>query len=149
MVDHRDIDRDTKIRVLRSAATHVTGNEERALRLLPDIAHRVGLTLEQVKAIVEAHGWPRPKSMMRAADILTAGKEVQEGDLPEVQQPATSRPTAAPADDRLVMVEIAHLAPDPDNVRDDLGDLSEMVASIEDMGILQPIVARRHEGKVS
>lgn len=42
---------------------------------------------------------------------------------------------------------IGQLHPHPDNIRDDLGDLSELTASIREHGILQPIVVEHHPDK--
>lgn len=42
---------------------------------------------------------------------------------------------------------ISQLHPHPDNIRDDLGDLSELAASIRAHGILQPIVVEHHPDK--
>lgn len=42
----------------------------------------------------------------------------------------------------LVEVRLSDLLPDPDNPRDDVGDVSELAASMQSAGLLQPIVAR-------
>lgn len=42
---------------------------------------------------------------------------------------------------------ISQLHPHPDNVRDDLGDISELAASIAAHGILQPVVVEHHPSK--
>ena len=42
---------------------------------------------------------------------------------------------------------VSQLHPHPDNIRDDLGDLSELAASIRVHGILQPVVVEHHPDK--
>lgn len=135
-----EVDRATKIKVLRSAASRVAGHHNPAI-VLPDVAHHNGLNLEIVRAIVTTHGWPREKSMLRAVEILERGAAVQPADM--VSENAAPAPVAA-----YQLLAPAALTPDPDNVRDDLGDLSELARSIRDLGILQPIVARRHQGQL-
>ena len=45
------------------------------------------------------------------------------------------------------MIDIRRLEPNPHQPRRDFGDLSEMVASVKEKGILEPILVRSHEGK--
>jgi len=45
------------------------------------------------------------------------------------------------------MIDIGRIVPNPHQPRRDFGDLSEMVASIKEKGILEPILVRSHEGK--
>lgn len=132
----RIISRQVKIAVLRAAAraTHPT-------TALPTIASHHSLTIEEAKAIVHAHGWPKPHSMLHAADLL------------EARDTAAQAPAAAPDDStgptrKLVTVRTELLHPDPDNIRDDLGDITELADSIAAVGILQPIVVRRHKGRL-
>lgn len=126
----------TTIRVLRSAAARVAGHRAPHL-LLPDIAHRHDLTIDVVRDIVTRHGWPRPASMNRAIDILEAGAN------PATTGPSTG-PSVHPLADGATLMHLPpnRLHPDPANVRLDLGDLTELAASISELGILQPIVAR-------
>lgn len=137
-VDHQAIDRQTKSKILRSAAVHADGASPHLA--LPEIAHRHHMTLETVKAVVYAHGWPKAASMLRAADIL----DRRTGEAEERAELEFALPEAAT--EILEQVPVDQLRPDPNNIRDDLGDLSELAASIRDVGILQPIVARRHAG---
>lgn len=46
-------------------------------------------------------------------------------------------------DQRLMSVPIGNLHPDPDNPRVELGDVDELAASLDQVGMLQPIIARR------
>jgi len=45
------------------------------------------------------------------------------------------------------MIDIELIEPNPHQPRKHFGDLSEMVASIKEKGILEPILVRTHEGK--
>jgi ParB family chromosome partitioning protein len=45
------------------------------------------------------------------------------------------------------LVDIERIEPNPHQPRKHFGDLSEMVASIKEKGILEPILVRSHEGK--
>ena len=44
------------------------------------------------------------------------------------------------------MIDIRRIEPNPHQPRKDFGDLSEMVASVKEKGILEPILVRSHEG---
>lgn len=123
------VDNALKARVCKSLAVGAEGPYPH--QTFPAIASRENLTIDQVKAIAHAHGWPRPSSLRRAADILT-----QTPDQPGHQ-------LAMATDTTFAELCLDDLHPDPDNVRDDLGDLTELAHSIRDVGILQPIVARR------
>lgn len=57
--------------------------------------------------------------------------------------PAPAPPAARP---QLVDARVADLIPDPDNPREDVGDVTELANSMAANGLLQPIVARRHTG---
>ncbi|GAA4120568.1 hypothetical protein GCM10022215_24350 [Nocardioides fonticola] len=116
---------------------------------LPTIAANRRLTIEQVKEIVQAHGWPRIESMRRAAEILERGLDPDRAnELAPLAATPNATPNATPTttDQQLVDVLLDELHPDPDNVRDELGDLTELARSIADQGVLQPVVARRHDG---
>lgn len=52
---------------------------------------------------------------------------------------ATARATGT----GLVRVQVSELHPDPNNLREEITDVSELAASIEQVGLLQPIIARR------
>lgn len=45
------------------------------------------------------------------------------------------------------MIDIRRLEPNPHQPRREFGDLSDMVASVKEKGILEPILVRSHEGK--
>lgn len=46
-----------------------------------------------------------------------------------------------------VMIDVLKLHPDPDNIRKDLGDVTEMAASIKQVGILQSLTVAPHPDK--
>lgn len=122
---------ETKARILRAAADAKYPREA-----LPTIASHHHLTIDEVREVVHAHGWPRAESMRRAAVSLD---ELAARD-------ATPAPTETADAGGEVTVPIAQVQPDPDNVREDVGDLSELVDSLVQVGMLQPIVVRR-DGK--
>lgn len=130
MADHTPAS--VKAAVLRAAARTTYGTTA-----LPTIAHNHQLTLDDVKTIVEKHGWPRKESMLRAAEILERrqAEQVLEADLEQ-------------HDDVLVQVPVGKVHPDPNNVREQLGDLTELADSIVQVGLIQPIVVRRHSGRL-
>jgi ParB family chromosome partitioning protein len=45
------------------------------------------------------------------------------------------------------LLDIARIEPNPHQPRKQFGDLSEMVASIKEKGVLEPILVRAHQGK--
>jgi ParB family chromosome partitioning protein len=45
------------------------------------------------------------------------------------------------------LIDIGRIEPNPHQPRKDFGDLSEMVASVKEKGILEPILVRSHEGQ--
>lgn len=111
----------------------------------------------QVQLILGAHGHPQVQAMRAAVDTLrplgdrtvTFGVPAAQVDrrLPAATPgptPITSRlPAPGMAGRVLQMVPVADLVPDPGNIRDALGDVDELAASITEHGLLQPIVARR------
>jgi ParB family chromosome partitioning protein len=158
MVDISTIPRRTKAAMLQRAARYVDDhpNAGNPGLILPTIASDNSMTLDTVKAIVQAHGWPRAESMRRAAAVLTtdAGAVLAPpddsltGKRLEDRLPKTTAAAVAHEDQTFELLDVEDLHPDPDNVRDDLGDLSELAASIRDVGILQPIVARLVDNKL-
>jgi ParB family chromosome partitioning protein len=45
------------------------------------------------------------------------------------------------------VIDIGRIEPNPHQPRREFGDLSEMVASVKEKGILEPILVRSYEGK--
>lgn len=58
----------------------------------------------------------------------------------------TTLVTPRDADQQLLTVAVGRVLPDPNNPRENLGDLTELAASLREVGMLQPIVARRTSG---
>jgi ParB family chromosome partitioning protein len=54
--------------------------------------------------------------------------------------------TAAHSESIGRLVDISRIEPNPHQPRKDFGDLDEMVASVKEKGILEPILVRNHEG---
>ncbi|MSZ76797.1 MAG: ParB/RepB/Spo0J family partition protein [Actinobacteria bacterium] len=124
-----EVPRGVRAAILRSVAQSRYPREA-----LASVASNHNLTLAQVKGVVEQHGWPLPQSMLKAAALLErAGVRETEDSGQE---------------DIFLVIEIGRLCADPDNVRDDLGDLGELMDSMVQVGLLQPIVARRQSGRL-
>ena len=45
------------------------------------------------------------------------------------------------------MIDIRRVVPNPHQPRKHFGDLSEMVVSVKEKGVLEPILVRSHDGK--
>lgn len=56
------------------------------------------------------------------------------------QSRATGIIAAAMSDEAVTQVSIGDVVENPENPREDLGDLGELAASIESLGILQPLL---------
>lgn len=148
--------------MLRVAVT--AGIELRVVQMLArptslaTTAERTGLTYRQVNEIAIRHGYPDVRRLEQAvpalqeaaktelADHLRDGGTTElhpiDGEAPALL-PKEPRPTVAITDRELVRVPVAGIFPDPENLRDDVGDVTELAASIRETGLLQPIVARR------
>lgn len=61
----------------------------------------------------------------------------------EPTAPTASGTPAMRAGQQLARVALADLHPDPNNPRDEVTDVAELAASIEQVGLLQPIIVRR------
>lgn len=124
------IDLDATIRVLTAVV-----NAEHPRTALPTIASNNQLTLEQVRAVITQHGWPDTAAMSAACESLRDARAAR-GKPPE-----TVLTDAEPG--QLVRIRVSQLVPDPANVRENIGDVSDLVASIREIGLLQPPVVRR------
>lgn len=109
---------------------------------LPTIAANFKLQLVDLQAILNHHGYPETVRLHAAAAALEAGAT------------APARPVTDQADDEepvdgyLIRVPLEQLHADPDNVREHLDDIDDLAASIQEAGLLQPIVARKHQGRL-
>lgn len=128
---------------------------------LPTIASNFKVTLADLQTVLKAHGYPDNDVMARAAVALRA-EAVEDADRAETDAALTVVPDdAKAATPRLVRVTVDELVPDPENLREhvtgvrardvDSGngdtaaqdDVEQLADSIREVGLLQPIVARR------
>lgn len=129
---------------------------------LPTIASNFKVTLADLQAILNRHGYPDTTRMRNAATALR-GEAIEEADSEDTSPVAV----VAPPDDkpRMTRVRVDDLHPDPDNLREHVhgvpvdrdlddanssrdmvvDDIEQLADSIREVGLLQPIVARRHE----
>lgn len=120
--------------------TGITQEQERAVveRLLrgeslAQVAMTVGIHRHRVEETAAWSGYPDTDKMRAAL-----------ADLPGGDHPAAAADAADAVPAReLARVAVADLHPDPDNLRADVGDVSELAATMREVGLLQPIVARR------
>lgn len=125
---------------------------------LPTIASNFKVTLADLQAVLNAHGYPDNERMAREATALR-GRAVEEADRAETDEHLSAvpdAPTAGPP--RLVKVAVDDLHADPNNLREHVdapiptdeqsnnaasGDIEQLADSIKEVGLLQPIVARK------
>lgn len=127
---------DTLTRAAKAGILRRVAGEDHPKLVLADIAHEHGITVPELQTLLNKHGYPRPESMRRAADLIENPQAVEQA----VQSPTPQR------DDTLRQVPLHLLRPDPANPREDLGDLTDLGRSLADAGMLQPIIARKHGG---
>ena len=128
----------TQAAILRAVAA-----EKYPKLALGPIAARYSVVFDELQALVRRHGYPDVAAMRRAADELVsraaaADAAATTGDDVDEDNPAGTY-TAVP---------VAQLHPDPDNPRDELHDIEDLAQSIQEVGLLQPIVVRRHSGRL-
>ncbi|MDN4174754.1 ParB/RepB/Spo0J family partition protein [Nocardioides sp. SOB77] len=112
---------------------------------LPEIAHRFHLTLQVVQRIVERAGYPDTERMLaKARELEEAAHRPPPGEAPSNDDAVDE----LPAEGRLATVRVGDVHPDPDNPRDRLEGIEELAESITGVGLLQPIVVRRHAGRL-
>ena len=75
-------------------------------------------------AVAAAHG-PAPKPAPRPATVTA------------------TVPVSLPAEGQLVEVLLELVQPDPDNPRESVGDLTELMESMAEHGLIQPLIVRR------
>lgn len=117
---------EVKARILRAVAASKYPREA-----LPAVAANHHLTIDDVRDLVAQHGGADQKAMLivAASDYDTEARS------------ASSPEPAAGGGETRVPVDKVH--PDPSNVRTDLGDLGDLIESLTQIGMLQPIVVRR------
>jgi ParB family chromosome partitioning protein len=131
------------------------------LRLLiagkgPDLAADLsGEPLRAVNALAFHVGYPNRDQMRQTLTRLEADLGPRTTTQPLhpdlVRHPPTMPTKPAPRASRagqLIDVPLDQLHPDPDNPRAHLPDIPELAASMDTQGLLQPIVARRHTGRL-
>lgn len=108
-------------------------------RAVPFVAAAVGLSTEEVLALAAEHGATRPDGSVDAA-VLPATVAMLEGRGPAIPTRQEVPPTAGVKPMRgLALVPVGLIDADGRNVRDELGDLTELACSIRSVGILQPL----------
>lgn len=103
---------------------------------LGSIASNHQLTMDQLRTILNHHGYPDTDRMRRAIEQLAVANAT-----PTPPQAATAGPVMRRA-------KVTDLHADPDNLRSDTSDITELAESIVAIGLLQPIVAREHGGRL-
>lgn len=88
-----EVPREKKAKILRAVAASKYPRES-----LPVIASNHGLTIDQVKEVVQSHGWPNPGSMNRAAEVLERGPRVKPVVVDDTPEPTVEVPV--PTGDR-------------------------------------------------
>ncbi|QIM20566.1 ParB/RepB/Spo0J family partition protein [Phycicoccus sp. HDW14] len=96
-------------------------------------AEVTGLSYPHAAEIARTHGYPDTEAMRASLEQLRAAAQEKPAAAAEAMTGRT-----------LVTVALADVHPDPDNPREDLGDVDELAESIRQSGLLQPIVVRRH-----
>lgn len=161
----------TKAAILRAVIS-----ERHPRNAIPAIAHRFGVLVADVKHVIDAAGYPDNAKMRAEASDLEQQEAADSARLfQEPAQPAEEKlgddsgsstydgprtdvepheHAAASGDElgELVRLRLADVHPDPDNLRDlpsvDDPDIVELADSMTELGLLQPITVRRHEGRL-
>ena len=108
----------------------------------PAIAGHFQITLSELDTLVNRHGYPDKQLMRKHRDrILEAADQA-----PALSSSVTAGDEPA-APSGVPRVALTRLRPDPNNIRDELTGIEDLAASIQEVGLLQPIVART-EGQV-
>lgn len=123
---------------------------------LGNIAHRHRMTMDDLQTLLRHAGYPDRSAMTREVQRLEQRAQadvavVDEGpDYGDQDAPETSDyPTSARG---LSHVSVSALHANPDNVRERLGsydELQELSESIAEIGLLQPIIARENDGRLT
>jgi ParB family chromosome partitioning protein len=137
-----------------------------------DIAKRHGCLVANGEVDYTAAGYAAAELLQASAPAIAVREpasvkvppipRVDPGSFPHSQRPAppvrvkptpvtiaASRPAPAPpptraaGGDELLRVRIDQVHPDPDNPRTDIGDVTELAASLLSVGLLQPLIVRR------
>lgn len=127
---------------------------------LPAIASNYKITLADLQAILNSHGYPDTARMRNAATGLR-GRAIEDADTQDTEDTGAAAVKGRLVDKpRMVRVPVDTLHPDPDNLREHVtapipvdersktgastpDDIEQLADSIREVGLLQPIVARR------
>ncbi|GAB3889019.1 ParB/RepB/Spo0J family partition protein [Terrabacter terrigena] len=124
------------------------------------IARERALPENVVVLLRDAHGYPSTAALRTAAAQLihlgqaditvdqSGGRVTPTPSAGRAAKPAAPMPGAGDEDALLLEVLVTDVHPDPDNARENVGDIRELAASIEAAGLLQPLVVRRHQGRL-
>jgi ParB family chromosome partitioning protein len=117
---------------------------------LPTIASNAHMTLADLQAVLNRHGYPDRSRLAAAREKLLAEAEAADAaadEYPDLHTitDAELATVEAPSAERLATVGVTTLRPDPDNPREKIldTDVEELADSIAEVGLLQPIVARQ------
>lgn len=103
-------------------------------------ARTVGRPYADVRAALEALGGRQDVARLRQAlDECRAGRMPTAPAAPTNGHP---RPPTRSRAGHLMDIPVGRVVPDPDNPREDLGDVTELAESMQNVGLLQPIVCR-------
>lgn len=127
----------TKAKILRAVAGRKFNYE------LGSIASTYDITLEELQKLVGDHGYPTNHLLLKAATALEKAPSA-----PISIDTHATQADEPPAEGSLRRVRLEQLHSDPDNPRETLRDIEELADSIKEVGLLQPIVARRHQGQL-
>lgn len=109
------------------------------------VAQLTGETVDDVTAIAAAHGWPDRAAVVAAVRDLERSEHQllpAAAAQPHRRVPPVVRDGAVPAQ-VMLNIPLNLIDSDPDNPRSHLGDLSDLIATMSTMGLLQPILVRR------
>lgn len=107
----------------------------------PNLAHRFGLTLVELQALLKANGYPDVQRMRLRIQALAEDAAAAVETAPEPEQ--ADLDPAGQGGSHLESVLVEHLHADPNNPRSEITDVEDLADSIKSVGLLQPIVARR------
>ena len=115
------------------------------------VAAFADLAPQQVMGLVFEHGAARPDGSLDEKLLGAAIARLESTAAPQLptrEPPPAPKPAlvAAGPDVVLQQTPLARLKVDPANPRENVGDVTELAASMREVGLLQPIVARRTAG---
>lgn len=137
----------------QAAMLHAVVEAKHPRMALPTIASNFKVTLADLQTILNRHGYP-DNDQMRRAETSLRGQAVEEADQSDSADLSTVPDAAAVAGPpRMIRIAVADLVADPENLRehvdgvrrgdDDVDDIEQLAESIKEVGLLQPIVARK------